>query len=372
MTRTPPRFAFFVTPHGFGHASRASAVADSLARRLPPCQFEFFTTVPKHHIAASVEDFHYQALNCDVGMVQTDALRVDLPETLQRLNLFLPFDPIEVERLADYLRCQCCIAVISDISPLGLQVARAATLPSVLIENFTWDWIYHGYALDHPQMGNHAAYLSSIFASADLHLQCQPICHTAPDSVLTSPISRRFQKDPAAVRNQLGLSPGTKMVFISMGGTPHSLPDLEMLAKHYGDITFVIACHGPTRVTPSNIRLLPINAPLFHPDLVRAANAVIGKVGYSTIAEVYHAGVPFGYFSRLENPEMGPLLSFLTEHIQGIHFTDSEYQTSAWLDHLELLLSMPRIDRSGEPNGADQCADAIAQLVGSSLYKLDK
>ena len=146
MSKPNPRFAFFVTPYGFGHASRAAAVAESLTRRLPPCQFEFFTTVPKHRIAASIEYFDYQRLNCDVGMVQTDALRVDLPKTLHRLNSFLPFDPTEVQRLADYLKRKDCIAVISDISPLGLQVARAATLPSVLIENFTWDWIYQGYA----------------------------------------------------------------------------------------------------------------------------------------------------------------------------------------------------------------------------------
>ena len=183
MNKLSPRFAFFVTPHGFGHASRAVAVAESLARRLAPYQFEFFTTIPKHHIAASIENFHYQTLNCDIGMVQTDALKVDLPKTLQRLNSFLPFDPTEVQQLVDYLKRQCCIAVISDISPLGLQVARAATIPSVLIENFTWDWIYRSYVLDHPQLGNHADYLSSIFACADLHLQCQPICcllYTSP------------------------------------------------------------------------------------------------------------------------------------------------------------------------------------------------
>ena len=166
------------------------------------------------------------------------------------------------------------------------------------------------------------------------------------------------------VRSLLGLSPATKMVFISMGGTPHSLPDLQILARHYSDITFVIAGHYPTRIVPPNIRLLPINAPVFHPDLIRSANVVIGKVGYSTIAEVYQAGVPFGYFSRPEDPEMDPLLAFLKEKIHGIHLKNSEYQTSAWLDHLEPLLSMPRIDRSRERNGADQCADAIAQLIG--------
>ena len=163
MSKPSRCFAFFVTPHGFGHASRAAAVAESLTRRLPTYQFEFFTTVPKYHISASVENFRYRTLNCDVGIVQTDALRADLPKTLRRLNSFLPFDSTEVQRLVAYLERQRCIAVISDISPLGLQVARAAALPSVLIENFTWDWIYRGYALDHPQISAHAAYLSSIF-----------------------------------------------------------------------------------------------------------------------------------------------------------------------------------------------------------------
>ena len=365
MSKPSRCFAFFVTPHGFGHASRAAAVAESLARRLPQYQFQFFTTIPEHHIAASIKDFHYQALDCDVGLVQTDALRADLPKTLQRLKTFLPFDSAEVQRLVAYLQRQRCTAVISDIAPLGLEVAHAADLPSVLVENFTWDWIYRGYALRHPRMGDYADHLSSIFARADLHLQCQPICHIKSGGILTSPVSRRFQKDPATVRSQLGLSPATKMVFISMGGTPHSLPDLEMLGKRYGDIAFVIAGHCPAQVTPSNVRLLSTNSPLFHPDLVRAANVVIGKAGYSTIAEVYQAGVPFGYFSRPESPEMPPLLSFLKEKIQGIHFTDNDYQTNAWLDHLSTLLSMPRIDRSREPNGADQCADAISQLVGS-------
>jgi hypothetical protein len=365
MSKLPRCFAFFVTPHGFGHASRATAVAESLAQRLPQPQFLFLTKTPEHQFASSIEKFDYLTLDCDVGIVQTDALIADLPKTLQRLNTFLPFDPVEIKRLVGYLHRQRCTAVISDISPLGLEVARVAGLPSVLIENFTWDWIYQRYASQYPRMGEYADYLSPIFSRADLHLQCQPICCIKPGSILTSPVSRRFQKDRVTVRSQLGLSPTTKMVFISMGGTPHLLPDLELLGKHYRDITFLIGAPCTTQAMPSNVHVLPINTPLFHPDLVRAADVVIGKVGYSTIAEVYEAGVPFGYFSRPESPEMPSLLYFLKEKIQGIHFTDDDYQTSAWLDHLSTLLSMPCIDLVRESNGADLCADAIIHLVGS-------
>jgi len=38
-----------------------------------------------------------------------------------------------------------CLLVVSDISPMGLLVAETAEIPSILIENFTWDWIYQGY-----------------------------------------------------------------------------------------------------------------------------------------------------------------------------------------------------------------------------------
>ena len=36
--------------------------------------------------------------------------------------------------------------VVSDAPPLGCAAAAAAGIPSVVITNFTWDWIYEGYA----------------------------------------------------------------------------------------------------------------------------------------------------------------------------------------------------------------------------------
>ena len=151
--------AFFVTPHGFGHASRAIAVAESLGQLLPQLQIIFFTTIPKQHIAASIDNFKYEQLHCDVGLIQTDALTIDLSKTIECLSAFLPFDPTCVQYLVNYLQDEHCIAVISDIAPLGIKVAQAAGLPSVLIENFTWDWIYRAYARRYPRMVKYSDYL---------------------------------------------------------------------------------------------------------------------------------------------------------------------------------------------------------------------
>ena len=49
-------------------------------------------------------------------------------------------------------------------------------------------------------------------------------------------------------------------------------------------------------VREKNVILLPANTDLYHPDLVHAADAVVAKLGYSTVAETYSAGVPLGIF----------------------------------------------------------------------------
>ncbi|MFX6019324.1 hypothetical protein ABTF08_20820, partial [Acinetobacter baumannii] len=58
----------------------------------------------------------------------------------------------EVEGLAAQLRACAAEVVLCDISPLGLEAARTAGIPSVLLESFTWDWIYRGYCEREPAL----------------------------------------------------------------------------------------------------------------------------------------------------------------------------------------------------------------------------
>ena len=41
------RIAYFISPHGYGHAARASAVMDAIHDISPSLRFEIFTTVPQ-------------------------------------------------------------------------------------------------------------------------------------------------------------------------------------------------------------------------------------------------------------------------------------------------------------------------------------
>ncbi|MFC1812580.1 hypothetical protein ACFL03_07800, partial [Thermodesulfobacteriota bacterium] len=108
----------------------------------------------------------------------------------------------------------------------------------------------------------------------------------------------------------------------------------------------------------ANTIMLPHHSPFFHPDLIRASDAVIGKVGYSTLAEVYHAGVPFGYIPHAGFRESALLEAFISDHMQGFPISEEELQNGIGEHRLKKLTALPRIKRSG-PNGADQIAEYV-------------
>ena len=86
--------AYFISPHGYGHAARAAAVMEAIHQRRPDTRFEVFTLVPAWFLADSLTaPFSYHPLLTDIGLVQKNSLIEDLPQTLRRLDDFLPFAP---------------------------------------------------------------------------------------------------------------------------------------------------------------------------------------------------------------------------------------------------------------------------------------
>jgi hypothetical protein len=331
----------------------------------PGRRCEIFTRVPAWFFHKSLaHPFGYHDVLTDIGLVQSTALSADLPATMRRLDSFLPFDQTLVDGLAQRVRALRCALVVCDIAPLGIAVAQEAGLPSVLIENFTWDWIYHEYVTDHPDLQSHIAYLRAWFARADYHLQTEPVCQPDAADLTTRPVSRTPCTPAHLIRDRLSLPPDVKAVLITMGGIAEQVQCLDRLTQHR-TVYFVIPGAASTSVQKrDNLVLLPHNHDLFHPDLIQACDAVVGKAGYSTLAEVFHAGVPFGYISRPAFRESAVLAAYIDQHMPSIAMPPEQFHTGGWLSRLPDLLALPRVRRSG-PNGAEQAAGFIQRLLSS-------
>jgi hypothetical protein len=276
---------------------------------------------------------------------------------------FLPFRPALIKKVAATIRKLNCALIICDISPMGIAVGRQAGISALLVENFTWDWIYRQYVdiNNAGPLNGQIDYLQNLFTAVQYHIQTEPVCSPGPVDLTAAPVSRNIKNPPARIRKQLGLRTGSKMVLVTTGGIKQKYDFLDQLRK-LQSMTFVLPGAGTQMEIRDNLILLPEQSDFYHPDLVNASDAVVGKMGYSTLAEVYHAGVPFGYTVRSNFRESGPLVDFISREMNGILLDELEFSSGIWRTKLEDLLDMPRVQRSA-PNGADQIGRFIADII---------
>jgi hypothetical protein len=356
-------FAYFITPHGYGHAARAAAVTNAIHERHPEVCFEIFTRVPIWFFNMSLEvEFHYHEVLTDIGLVQATSMDENLPETIHRLGELLPYRPALVAELARQVLAAGCQQVLCDVAPLGIAVAQAAGLPSVLVENFTWDWIYEAYLAAEPRFALYIDYLRQVFASADAHIQTEPACAPDPTAdLVTHVVSRKPRTTREVTRQRLGVPQDAPMVMITMGGILTQYPFLEQLERSK-DIRFLIPGGSDTYEQRGSLVLIPHHSDLYHPDLVAASDTIIGKLGYSTLAEAYAAGLPFAFVPRERFRESPPMARFAEEAMGAVELPEERFFSGAWLDLLPDLLARPR-RKPTTPNGADELAEYVMKRI---------
>jgi len=352
------KIACFITPHGFGHATRMTAVLEALQERIPDLHPHLFTTVPKSLFAETLKRFSYHYMACDIGLAQKDGLHADIQTSIQQLQEFLPFDTCLLNELAE--KIQGCQLVLCDIAPIGIAVARIAGIKSVLIENFTWDWIYKAYLQDHPGLQPAISYLNSQYQQADVHIRCKPYCSMMQGDLECGPISRRIRTGRTEMRKRLRCK-NKNIVLISMGGMDLKLPFINLLPDRK-ETFFILTGQEKTHRLKENILLLARDSEFYHPDLINAADLVICKSGYSTVAECAQAGVSIVTVGRLRFPESVILEKFSTSMLNGRSLEQADFLSGSWIRHLNQFCSPSR-----KPAIATKGADTAAQYLSMLL-----
>ncbi len=351
--------AFFISPHGYGHATRSLAVMAALRELDSDYFFHIFSRVPKFLLDQSIAGaYRLHELDCDIGLVQKSALEIDLDGTLAQLADFLPFEQRYIDEMGSRLESLDCSMAICDISPLGIAAGKRAGLPVALIENFTWDWIYKEYLAQRPDFATHIRTLERLYVQADIRIQTAPACQPKPNALQTAPVMRKLRLSREEARAGLRVKSYQKLVVVTMGGLTQNMDFLRQLNK-FTDHVFVFP--GLDAPSTGNLRCNGELRGVYHPDLLNAADAVVGKLGYSTVAEVYQTGAPFGYIERANFRESPILARFIRKTISGVPFSETGFINGWWLGQLRELLALRR---QAQPsiNGADQIAQALDKI----------
>ena len=354
--------AAFITPHGFGHAGRMSAVLDALHARRPGLHVDVFTGVPASFLDSSLAAPHRRvACETDVGMIQRGPFQSDLEATAAAVTAFLDGLDAAADAAATRMREAGCVLALCDISPLGIVAAARAGIPAVLIENFRWDWIYAEVEDGPPLLREAGRRLADIYRRAALHLQVEPACDLVPGAErIGAPVARAARRSRKAARDALGLGQDEPMVLVTTGGVTGEQRFVDALHER-PDVRFVVT-GAPESGTDRNVTRIANHDPLYLPDVIRASDGVVAKLGYSTLAEVWREGRPFLRIPRSQWPE-GPVLSaWAAAHMPGFATDERSFESGTWVDRIDELLALPSnppLDRAGQ----DDIAERVAQLL---------
>lgn len=363
-----PRIAAFVSPHGFGHAARSAAVLAALGRRVPGLTVDLYTTVPEWFFRESLTlPFTRHELACDVGLAQRSALEEDPAATVAALERLWPPAPELLDALAGRLRSRGVQLVLCDMPALGVAAARAAGLPAALVESFTWSFIYDGYRAEAPGLRAFGEAFDAELATADWRFRAEPRCGEAP-GVVVAPIAREPRSTPAEVRTRLGVEPGRPLVLVSMGGIPWRFAPGTLPTAGAADGTaarplYVLPGGAERERRDGDLVLLPHHSPIHHPDLVMAADAVVGKLGYSTVAEAARAGSRFAWLARPRFRESPVLAAWVGARLPAVEIAHDAFADGRWTARVDALLARP----AGTPvqaDGAETVADALVAALG--------
>jgi hypothetical protein len=368
VTPAKLRIACFVSSHGFGHATRISAVISQLSQKTKSLEVYIFSQTPSW--------FWYLNLphNCivrvieevtDIGLVQQGPFHHSLINTHSRISQWLPFSESRLKKPLSLLVKQDPHLILSDISPLGIELGNRLQIPSILIENFTWDWIYQSYLNQYREFEQVINRLKKIYLKADLRIQCLPFCEKKDNCPSIKPIFRPPKIGRDVVYSKLGLNSNDKYLILTTGGIPMEHQVLEC----YKDFYIIIPGNYSSIKRTNRLIYLPMNCELPFIDLVKSSQLVIGKAGYGTVSECWGMNIPFLGVFRDKFPESKVLRKFCQENLCFNEISHSSFISGSWLENWKELKPIQKMNQP-KLNGAIQAADLILNFICKQVGRI--
>lgn len=368
---------FYVSGHGFGHASRSIEVINAILARRPETRIGVRTSAPRWLFDLTVKGkVAFSTLECDTGVVQVDALTLDEADSIRRAAAFHTDLVTRAASETRMLRELGAGLIVGDIPPLAFAVGGSAGIPSVAIGNFTWDWVY----ADYPRVRLAPSLLPAVrgaYAKASISLRLP--MHGGfenMNNVTDIPfIARHASKTREEVCKALKLPADKPLVLASFGG--YGLPglDTDQLGK-LKKYTVVMTSNAPLarsrKDAPPTERkgaFVSVNeeamydAGVRYEDLVGAAEVVVSKPGYGIISECIANDASLLYTSRGHFPEYDTLVSEMPRYLRTAFISHDDLFACKWEPFIDKLLAQPKIKKKPETNGADVAAEILLKAL---------
>lgn len=360
--------AYYVTAHGYGHAARSCDIIAALQERHPEMPIQLVSDLDPAFFVSRLGPGPppQRAGALDAGMVQLDAVRLDVDASLDAACEVLDQWEMLVAEEVRYLRATRTRLVVADIPGIPLQAAVKAGVPAVAVGNFGWDWIYAGYASVDPRWNDVAGAFAAAYRETDLLLRLPfaepmaafPCRRDLP--VLASP--GRARRDDLAAST--GADPGRRWVLLCFSGLDWSAEALSRV-EHLAAYEFFTV--RPLAFSRRNIH--PVSRDdLPFADVLASCDSVITKPGFGILSECAANRKPIIYVDRGDFREYDVLVEAMGRYLRHVHLASCDLYAGILAPALEAIEDAPEAPENAQLGGAAMAADELYGMwVGSGV-----
>ena len=364
-----PAIVFYISGHGFGHASREIEIINTVGARLPDWEIVVRSAVPRWLFDRTARPPLTRIdAPCDTGVVQIDSVRLDETATIRAAAAFYARLPQLVDAELEHLRGHNARLVIADAPPLACAAAAALGVPSVVLSNFTWDWIYEAYSgplASSPELIL-AIQMAYRHASAAWRLPLHGGFETF-DAIVDLPfVARRATCERDQVRHRLGLPADARLALASFGG--YGLQGFEpALLDCAPGWQVVLTGRQPPGPFPSGVHCIDehavYDAGLRYEDLVASVDVVVTKPGYGIISECIANQTAMLYTSRGRFAEYDVMVEQMPRFLRCEYIERPALLAGRWRQSLDRLIQKPPPAERPDTDGAGVVAGMIADML---------
>ncbi|KAL1920857.1 uncharacterized protein VTP21DRAFT_11492 [Calcarisporiella thermophila] len=392
-------FCYYVSGHGWGHATRVNQIATELLRH------------PAGHtvyIISDASDFIFQRVIClgaqyrhaliDSGVIQTLPYVIDGPNTIAGVESFMKKRAEILREEASWLKSVRCDIVLCDAPFVPCAAAAKAGIPSALVTNFTFDEIYwklrEGNSSLNMRINNLVDQMISDYSHSALLVRLPgyiniPAFENAPsissDDYLSNNEAEHITRKkciidvPLVVRK--GQSPRDE-VWFAIGIPPKIYTTHKILLLQFGgqvlskdawgdnplpDGWICVFCGDPPSASlPSRFFRAPKDA--YIPDLINAADVLLGKLGYGSCSEAIAHCKPLVYVPRPQFKEEEGLLVLMRNHGLPVEMPREQFESGEWGKYILQAAELKKKDPVPD-NGGEIAARVLEKWVGVQKMK---
>ena len=298
----------------------------------------------------------------DVGMVQIDSVRVDVPATLLRVLDLIERRDEWVAREQEWLGSIHAGVVVSDIASFPLEAASHMGIPGLAVGNFCWDWIYSSFVEQDVRWQEAIDLFRSGYGMCDLlmRLPFADAMTAFPNQIDLPLLSRPGVEMRSRMAEDLGCDPSKPWVLLSFTTLDW---DASALDQVRGLTEWEFFTVQPLAWQGANLHAVDREHFSFG-TVLASCDVVVTKPGYGILSECVVNEKPIIYTERTDFIEYPILEGAIKKHLKHIHIPSEMLYAGDLESSLRAIGTAPAPKQALSAGGERMAAETILRYLG--------